>query len=93
MLTAPDICSGFSRTPASILHTTGADEETRAHTHMTTHLPEDLALTMPYDTTSDALKFQWTIAFPDMGAYMRYNHMFTAYDTIICMKVRQVPIL
>lgn len=32
-------------------------------------------------------KFEWTIAFPDMGAYMRYNHMFSAFDTIICMKV------
>ena len=32
-------------------------------------------------------KLQWTIAFPDMGAYLRYSHMFSAFDTIICMKV------
>jgi len=32
---------------------------------------------MPYDPKAGAHKFQWTIAFPDMGAYMRYNHMFT----------------
>eukprot|EP00286_Rhodomonas_abbreviata_P029191 CAMPEP_0181297700 /NCGR_PEP_ID=MMETSP1101-20121128/5385_1 /TAXON_ID=46948 /ORGANISM="Rhodomonas abbreviata, Strain Caron Lab Isolate" /LENGTH=335 /DNA_ID=CAMNT_0023402665 /DNA_START=34 /DNA_END=1037 /DNA_ORIENTATION=- len=30
----------------------------------------------------------WTVAFPDLGAYLRYHGMFKEYDTVICMKVR-----
>ena len=48
---------------------------------------EQLQLAMPFNSGTSDEKFQWTIAFPDMGAYMRYNHMFTSFDTIICMKV------
>ena len=48
---------------------------------------ESLTLTIPYDPLRPSEKFQWTIAFPDMGAYMRYNHMFKMFNTIICMKV------
>ena len=29
----------------------------------------------------------WTIAFPDQGAFIRYNSMFASFETIICMKV------
>jgi hypothetical protein len=30
---------------------------------------------------------QFTIAFPDEGAYKRYHTMFPKHDTIICAKV------
>eukprot|EP00802_Teleaulax_amphioxeia_P012212 Tamp_12251.p1 GENE.Tamp_12251~~Tamp_12251.p1 ORF type:complete len:350 (+),score=65.58 Tamp_12251:62-1111(+) len=50
---------------------------------------EELTLSMPYNPETPNDKLQWTIAFPDMGAYLRYSHMFSAFDTIICMKVRE----
>uniref|UniRef100_A0A7S4KYV8 Phosphoribosyltransferase domain-containing protein n=1 Tax=Guillardia theta TaxID=55529 RepID=A0A7S4KYV8_GUITH len=40
-----------------------------------------------FDTTNNKPHY-WTIAFPDMGAYMRYHSMFKSFDTVICMKVR-----
>ena len=49
---------------------------------------EELALSMPFDPKAPNEKFFFTIAFPDMGAYIRYHHMFAAFDTVICMKVR-----